>query len=143
MIDLPFEFQILRASRTRLLHVIENNSETILFTIPQGFNNNIIWHIGHCITSQQRHMYMRSGLPMRIPKAFEDTFKTRTSPREWQNIPDIDQLKRLLLETVDQLELDIKSNLFTGYTPFNLPIGFKVTNHLEALQAANFHEAEH
>ncbi|WP_343322026.1 DinB family protein [Sphingobacterium multivorum] len=59
-----FEFEILKASRIRLLQVMETVDNTILFKIPETFNNNIVWQIGHCITSQQRHMYMRSGLPM-------------------------------------------------------------------------------
>lgn len=92
-----FEFEILKASRTRLLQLIETVDNKILFKIPENFNNNIVWQIGHCITSQQRHMYMRSGLPMHISQ----------------------------------------------YTPFSLPIGITITNHLQALQAANFHEAEH
>ena len=62
MINERFECEILRYSRTRLLHLMETIDYEILFKIPEGFNNNIIWEIGHCITSQQRHMYMCSGL---------------------------------------------------------------------------------
>lgn len=64
-----FEFEILKASRTRLLQLIETVDNKILFKIPENFNNNIVWQIGHCITSQQRHMYMRSGLPMHISQS--------------------------------------------------------------------------
>ncbi|GAA4195809.1 hypothetical protein GCM10022289_00510 [Pedobacter jeongneungensis] len=85
MINVHFECEILRASRNRLLQLIETSGNEILFKIPAGFNNNIIWQIGHCITSQQRHVYMRSGLPMYISKAFMESFEIGSSPRSWGN----------------------------------------------------------
>ncbi len=143
MINGRFECEILRASRTRLLHLIEITNYETLFKIPEGFNNNIIWQIGHCITSQQRHMYMRSGLSMHIPEEFIESFKIGSSPRSWKVTPDVKEVKHFLIDTVNQLETDLESGLFVNYKPFDLPIGFRVTNHLQALQAANYHEAEH
>ncbi len=143
MINERFECEILRASRTRLLRLIETIDYEILFKIPEGFNNNIIWQIGHCITSQQRHMYMRSGLPMHISKEFMELFKIGSSPYSWKTAPDVNEVKHLLLDTVNQLELDLESRLFVNYEPFELPIGFQIKNHIQALQAANYHEAEH
>lgn len=143
MINVHFECEILRASRNRLLRLIETSNNEILFKIPAGFNNNIIWQIGHCITSQQRHMYMRSGLPMYISKKFMESFKIGSSPRSWAINPDVNEVKHLLIDTVNHLESDLESSLFVNYEPFDLPIGFRVKNHVEALQAANYHEAEH
>jgi len=143
MIDVYFECAILRASRNRLLQLIETHDREILFKIPEGFNNNIIWQIGHCITSQQRHMYMRSGLPMYISKEFIESFKIGSSPRSWKINPDINEVKHLLIDTVNHLESDLKSGLFVNYEPFELPIGFQVKNYVDALKAANYHEAEH
>jgi hypothetical protein len=143
MINERFAFEILRASRIRLLQLIEKNNYETLFTVPQDFNNNIIWQIGHCITSQQRHMYMRSGLPMYISKEFEESFKIGSSPGSWKVTPDVNEVKRLLIDTVNRLELDLETNVFANFTPFELPIGFQVKNHIQALQAANYHEAEH
>ena len=138
-----FECEILRASRTRLFQLIDTSNQELLFKIPGGFNNNIIWQIGHCITSQQRHMYMRSGLPMYITNEFMESFKIGSSPATWKTTPDVNEVKQLLIETVDHLESDLESRLFVHYEPFELPIGFQVKNHIQALQAANYHEAEH
>ena len=138
-----FEFEILKASRTRLLQLVETVDNKILFKIPETFNNNIVWQIGHCITSQQRHMYMRSGLPMHISQEFMEMFKIGSSPYTWKRSPDIDEIKHLLLYTVNQLSKDLKAGIFADYHPFSLPLGITVNNHIQALQAANFHEAEH
>lgn len=138
-----FEFEILKASRTRLLQLVETVDNKILFKIPETFNNNIVWQIGHCITSQQRHMYMRSGLPMHISQEFMEMFKIGSSPYTWKSSPDIDEIKHLLLYTVNQLSKDLQAEIFVDYQPFSLPLGITVNNHIQALQAANFHEAEH
>ena len=138
-----FECEILRASRTRLLNLMETISHEVLFKIPEGFNNNIFWQIGHCITSQQRHMYMRSGLPMYISKEFMEAFKIGSSPASWKITPDLNEVKHLLIDTVNHLESDLELGLFVNYEPFDLPMGFHVRNHVQALQAANYHEAEH
>ncbi|WP_343557111.1 DinB family protein [Sphingobacterium sp.] len=138
-----FEFEILKASRTRLLQLVETIDNKILFKIPETFNNNIVWQIGHCITSQQRHMYMRSGLPLHISPEFMEMFKIGSSPHTWKSIPSIDEIKHLLLYTVNQLSKDLESGIFVNYQPFRLPLGITINNHIQALQAANFHEAEH
>ncbi|MHA4894837.1 DinB family protein [Pedobacter sp. PWIIR3] len=143
MINVHFECEILRASRTRLSQLMETCDYETLFKIPEGFNNNIIWQIGHCITSQQRHMYMRSGLPMYISNEFVESFKIGSSPGSWKTIPDVNEVRHLLIDTVNRLELDLESGLFVNYEAFELPIGFQVKNHFQALQAANYHEAEH
>jgi len=138
-----YECEILGASRMRLVRLIEAYDPEILFQIPEEFNNNIIWQMGHCITSQQRHLYMRSKLPMHISKTFEDAFKIGSSPALWTTAPNIAEVKHLLMDTVNRLEADLQAGIFVNYEPFTLPIGFQVNNHLQALQAVNYHEAEH
>ncbi|MGB3064269.1 MAG: hypothetical protein WBB63_08150, partial [Sphingobacterium thalpophilum] len=49
----------------------------------------------------------------------------------------------ILLHSYFPFTKDLESGIFVKYTPFSLPIGITITNHLQALQAANFHEAEH
>lgn len=86
---------------------------------------------------------MRSGLPMYISNEFMKAFKIGASPASWKTTPDVNEVKGLLMDTVNNLEADLESGLFVNYTPFELPIGFQVKNHVQALQAANYHEAEH
>ncbi len=51
-----FEFEILKASRTRLLQLMETVDNNILFKIPESFNNNIVWQIV-CCSPKTRHKF--------------------------------------------------------------------------------------
>ncbi|MCZ0211646.1 DinB family protein, partial [Streptomyces sp. UMAF16] len=48
--------------RKYLIEMCEPLSVVQLNTIPNGFNNNIIWNFGHLIAAQQGLCYIRSGL---------------------------------------------------------------------------------
>eukprot|EP01133_Synstelium_polycarpum_P009487 gene9487-11102_t len=76
-------------------------------------------------------------------RQFMESFKIGSSPGSWKITPDVNEVKHLLIDTVNHLESDLESRLFINYEPFELPIGFQVKNHVQALQAANYHEAEH
>ncbi|MDA1182771.1 MAG: DinB family protein [Bacteroidetes bacterium] len=139
-----FEIDILDGSRNRLKNILDDVSEKVLLTIPDGFNNNILWHIGHCVVSQQRLMYMRSGLPMNISDEYHDNFKIGTSPNNWVKTPDIVEIRESLIATAEQLKEDLEKEIFQEYTPFVIPsMGFEIKNHLDGLVYANFHEAGH
>lgn len=80
---------------------------------------------------------------MYITHEFMEAFKIGSSPASWKAASDINQVKQLLMETVNHLKADLQAGIFLNYEPFELPIGFQVKNHIQALQAANYHEAEH
>ena len=141
--DVNFEVAFLAASRAKLLQLMEGLTDEQLFRIPPGFNNNIIWHLGHCVTAQQRLMYLRSKLPMHISDQYADFFKIGTSPAGWAIQPDKNEVRESLIGTVERLNEDIANNLFRQYEAMKTSAGIMLTNHVEALAYANFHEAEH
>jgi hypothetical protein len=138
-----FELRLLENSRNRILKIMETLPDAKLLTVPAGFNSNPLWQIGHCVASQQRLMYMKSGLPMRISEAYAENFKNGSSPKTWATTPDIQEIKNSILSTVSQLREDLENGIFKQYESFTTGMGFTVSNHLEALSYANFHEAEH
>jgi hypothetical protein len=138
-----FELELLLASRAKLTCIMEEVPESVLLSIPEGFNNNILWHMGHIVVSQQRLLYMRSGLKMNVSEAYLDNFKKDTSPKTWTIIPDIQEIKTSLLSTAEILKADLKNEIFKTYDPFQTSMGFMVNNYLEAFVYTTFHEAEH
>jgi hypothetical protein len=58
---MDFTFQVLRNTREIFKKIIEQNALEDLNKIPNGFNNNIIWNIGHVVVSEQLLAYKLSG----------------------------------------------------------------------------------
>ena len=59
---------ILRQPRIKILEELQNFSLEQLNDIPAGFNNNIIWNLGHMIAAQQGvcYAFAIAGVPKRI-----------------------------------------------------------------------------
>ncbi len=53
--------QKIRKLREFLLAQIEGLTAEQLNKIPDGYNNNIIWNLGHLICAEQSLCYFRSG----------------------------------------------------------------------------------
>jgi hypothetical protein len=141
--NIDFELEILTASRIKLAKIMSDLSDEELLTIPKGFNNNIFWHLGHIVVSQQRLIYSRSGLPINVSSEYEENFKIGTSPKDWKETPDFLEVKESLFITVEKLKEDLKKNIFINYEPLTVSMGVTLNNHLKALTYANFHESEH
>ena len=52
------EFELLR---TRLYTRIEEIEENVFDIQPEGFNNNIHWHIGHILTVTEGFLFAENG----------------------------------------------------------------------------------
>lgn len=134
---------IIEKPRLQLLHIVEGLTLEQLNKIPAGFNNNIIWNMGHIITSQQGLCYVRAGLPVGVDESFFNTFKSGTKPERQYTIEDLEQIKDLLFSTLPQLEADLQTDLFKNYTAFTTRFGFEVTNIQDAVRFLAFHEGLH
>lgn len=111
--------------------------------IPEGFNNNLIWNIGHLVATQQGICYKRAGFSLVIDKAFFDTYKSGTKPEGYVDEAGFEQIKQLLVSTIDQLEIDYNNNEFTNYTTWTTRYNFEINNIDEAMTFLPFHEGLH
>ena len=80
-------FEHLITTRKHFVSLIENFSTEQLNKIPEGFSNNIIWNIVHCMVTQQGLIY---GLAFE-GNFFFGTYKQRNNPKystgEYHAIP--------------------------------------------------------
>lgn len=136
-------FDITRTSRKVLLDFLEQYSLEQLNAIPHGFNNNIIWNIGHIVVVQQMLVYKLSGLPMMVSEELVEKYKRGTKPGAPVSQSEVDQIKNLLFSAIDQTERDATTPIFKEFFPYTTMLGYTVTDALSAIEFNNYHEAVH
>lgn len=133
----------LLVNRKSLLAQIEDLTDNQLYTIPAGFNNNILWNFGHIIVSQQLLTYGIAGVPLVIPTALADSFRKATSPSNWTNPFNLEELKALAISCIEQFEKDIETDLFDNYKPYLTSSGLTLNNIDDAIFYSHLHEGYH
>lgn len=124
---------LIRASRKKLLVYLDGLTIEQINTIPEGFNNNLAWHVGHLLASQQILCYRFSGNEPTIDDEIINGYKNGTKPESFIDADEFERLQAYLITTLDIMEEDIESNLFTGFKAFN-------TTFFEGLRFESFEE---
>jgi hypothetical protein len=135
--------EIVRETRKNLLNLISDLTVEELNEVPKGFNNNIIWNVGHIVAAQQGVCYKRANVDMVIDEAIFLSYKPDTKPEKFVTAEEVEVIKTLLLSAIDQLEIDYNNNLFANYIPWKNRYGVMINNIDELLCFLPFHEGLH
>ena len=139
-----FALKVLPKTRSFFKSIIEKTSIEDLNKIPKGFNNNIIWNIGHVVVTKQLLVYKLSGLPTMVSDELIDKYKKGTKPRGVVSQDEIDDIKNLLLSTIKKTEEDYKNEAFKNYQEYTVSTtGNTLLNVDDALDFVHFHEGMH
>ena len=136
-------FEITRLSRKIIAEYLEHYTLEQLNKVPEGFNNNLIWNIGHIVVVQQMLVYNLSGLPMMVSQEMVDKYKRGSKPEHHVSQAEVDEIWSLLFETINQTKADLNSKIFKTYTEFTTLSGFTMRNVEDALAFNYYHEAMH
>lgn len=136
-------FNIWKTSRATYLKFLENYSLEQLNKIPEGMSNNLIWNIGHIIVSQQGLIYRLSGLPRYVTDEMTAKYQNGSIPTGNTTQEEVNQIKELLISTMNQTISDYENGVFTEYTPYETKTGFSLQNLDDALEFNNYHEGIH
>lgn len=136
-------FETTLKSRNMILELLQNYTLEQLNKIPAGFNNNLIWNIGHIIVAQQVLVYKLSGLPMVIADEMVEKYKNGSRPERNVTEAELDEIKNLLLDTINKTTADYNNGIFKNYNEYTTSIGFNLKNAEEAIVYNNFHEGLH
>jgi hypothetical protein len=136
-------YVITMTSRNVLSSFLDNYSLEQLNKIPSGFNNNLIWNIGHIIVVQQMLMYKLAGLPMMVPDEMVELYKRGTKPERDATQVEVDQIRSLLFTPIEKAAADIQKGIFEHYHPFTTMSGFTITSSEDAWAFNYYHEAVH
>ena len=137
------QIEIIRKTRSFLLKNLEGLTTEQYNKIPEGFNNNIIWNLGHMIAAQQGICYMRAGIAPRVGEDFINTFKSGTRPERTFSETEIQEIKELLFTTLDQLEEDYNNKIFNNYNTWSTRYAVELASIDDAINFLPFHEGLH
>jgi hypothetical protein len=129
--------------RAFFLAMTEGLTTEQLNFIPEGFNNNIIWNLGHVIAAQQGVTYMKSGRELRVPQYIFDEFKGGTKPEKFYSAEEIDNIKSLFFSTLDTFKEDLDNNYFKDYVPFTTRYGVELSDISMVTEFLPYHEGLH
>ncbi len=136
-------FETLRSLRNNFLKLLEGHSLATLNLIPGGFNNNLIWNLGHVLVTQQLLVYVPAGQPMHIEDALIEKYRRGTKPDGKATLTELERLRHLAGTTIDLLEADLAAGILGNYEGFTTGIGVKLTSAEEAIRFVPLHEALH
>ncbi|MEX2104953.1 MAG: DinB family protein [Bacilli bacterium] len=85
--------------RGTTLQLIDSLTEEMADIVPQGFNNNIRWNLGHIYLDQYLWIQHLTKESIAFPDGFREWFDYGTSPATWTSTPpSLATLKELLAE---------------------------------------------
>lgn len=133
-------------TRNLILNITEGMSEEKIFQIPNGFNNNIYWNMGHVSATMALLTYKLSGLAVPFDEQFILSFGKGSSPASWADrskIPTISELKQILKELPIQVQNDALEDQFADFKPYQTSAGLSLQNIDDALHFVHFHDGLH
>ncbi|WP_409301039.1 DinB family protein [Peribacillus sp. SCS-155] len=104
--------QQLEDYRKNTLNCVENITEEEATIVPEGFNNNIKWNLGHIYVDQFLWIQHLTKEKIELPEGFLELFNYGTKPSDWSgNVPSLDQLKQLLIGQIDFIKQNYADTL--------------------------------
>ncbi|MDQ0199995.1 DinB family protein [Neobacillus ginsengisoli] len=139
-------FNHLRFARDNTIgQVAEVNDRTSLI-IPEGFNNNIKWNLGHIYVVQEIFAFRSNEEKMKMPDHFMKLFSRGTKPGDWgEQVPSIHELIQLLENQFNRIEQVLEPRLKeTVEHPFTTSTGSLTLSTVEEfLSFCLYHEGIH
>ncbi|MEO6315068.1 MAG: DinB family protein [Chitinophagaceae bacterium] len=102
--------------RGHVLNELNCLSTAQLNVTPKGFNNNIIWNLGHLVAASQLIFYKRAALLLTIDEQYIVPFLPGTKPNRLAEPGEIKIIKELAVKTLADMQTDYETKTFTNYT---------------------------
>lgn len=134
---------VTQQNRVLLSKFLDKFSLEQLNTVPKGFKNSIFWNIAHTVVTQQLLTYGLSGQPLLIQDQLVAHYKKGTVTVHKANKKELEELKSLLLSTLEQTKIDYDNGCFKNFTPYTTSLKVTLSTIEEAIRFNVFHEGIH
>lgn len=130
--------------RNGTLKLAENLESAQLSVTPDGFNNNMLWNLGHIYVVHENLIVRNSGNDPVFPDGFVENFKPGTKPADWgDNVPTFETVVAKLKEQTERMDV-----LFDGHIDDSIPkplqlSSIELTTVRDLIGFATVHEAMH
>jgi len=142
--QLELSLQIWEHNQNLFLKTLDAYSVEDLNRIPEGFNNNLIWNIGHVLATRMLLTYGLSGKPFPVDTYWIDNFRKGTKPEALVSAERIEELKSNFQSSLDQLKDDLgKPKFFNDYKSYTTSTHFSLDGVEQAIAFAGFHDGVH
>jgi hypothetical protein len=132
--------------REFLLAEITGLTAPQLNIIPDGYNNNIIWNLIHLICAQQSICYGRAGQAVTVNEKYIAPYTTTTKPTAFIGEQEIEEVKKIFISSIDQLQTDFDKRIFDNYSASENILriyGVQLNTIDDALEFILYHEGFH
>ena len=141
--NFQYHFDIQLQTRQNLLNLVNTHSIEEMNLIPDGFNNNLVWNLGHVIVTQQLLIYQMAGLQVYVAEDLINQFRKGSKPEKVYEKNEIEAFKKLLIDLIDQTKSDFGKGQFRAYKPYTTSYGMTLSSAEEAIAFNNVHESMH
>ncbi|TGE31246.1 DinB family protein [Desulfosporosinus sp. Sb-LF] len=140
-----FLFDQLKVIRNNTINAVKELSERQVDSVPEGFNNNIRWNLGHVYVVQERFAFGFIKEPMLMPEGFTELFGRDSKPSEWKvQPPTLPELIKLLEDQTSRIEEKLSNRLDEVVEkPYAMPSGLTLKTPGEFLTFSMYHEGMH
>ncbi len=111
--------------------------------IPTGYSNNIFWNYAHNVVTQQLLCYALAGQKMMMSEEDVNEFRKGAKPSREYTQEDFDRIKSFASSTIEQLEKDLKTDMFSGYKEYTTSFNVTLSSIDDAVSFNNIHEGLH
>ena len=133
---------LLIGTRGNFVHNLEGLSNEQLVAVPDKINHNILWNLGHVVHSLYSMTYKPCGLTPPIPDTYEGLFKGGTSPKDWAETPDVEEVLGHIKNSANVIAGELSKGAFDGFKELDLA-GTKLSSIEQVLAFHLFHEGIH
>ena len=140
---MQYHFNALKATRQNILKMVDGLTTEQLNKIPEGFNNNLAWHLGHVLITQQLLNYKLAGLSPNVSDEWIAKYRKGTKPEAVISEAEIAAIKEQLTTSISLLEKNFSEGIFKNYKTYPTSYGIELTSIDDAIIFNNVHEAMH
>ena len=140
-----FIFDQLKIIRSNTVNEAKELSESQADLVPEGFNNNIRWNLGHVYLVQEKFAFGFTEEPMQLPEGFPELFGGKTKPSDWkEQPPSLPELITMLEDQTSRIKEKLCARLNEVVAkPLNMPSGLTLKTIGEFLTFSMYHEGMH